>query len=51
MIRANFKTSSRLADLLTGASFMISPTDPLANSSMLFLASQGSVMLCIISID
>jgi len=51
MIWADFKTSSRLSDLLSGASFMISPTDPLAKSSILFLASQGTVMLHIISTD
>lgn len=51
MIWADFKTSSRLEDLLSEASFMTSSTDPLAKSSILFLASQGSVMLHNISID
>lgn len=45
MIWANFNTRSRLADLLSGASFMSSPTDPFAKSSRLFLAPQGSVKL------
>lgn len=51
MIWADFKTSSRLEELFSDASFMIFSTDPLAKSSILFLASQGSVMLHIISVD
>lgn len=45
MIWADFKTSSRSKELLSDPSFMISSTDPLTKSSILFLASQGSVML------
>lgn len=51
MIWTDFKTSSRLEELLSDPSFMISSTDPLAKSSILFLASQGSGMLHIISTD